>query len=94
MCQRFWTSKVRCNPADFWAEQRGSMAVTFAFTLLVLFMAIGAAIDFGRTRWAASKLQAILDSATLAAAKETSDSKRQQVFDAYFAANQSLLSGM
>lgn len=94
MSLRSWAPKAHRALADFSAERSGSAAIFFALALAVLLISVGIAIDYGRAMWASSKLQHVLDAATLAAAKETTDSKRQQAFDQYFAANKSLLGGM
>ncbi|HBH27021.1 MAG TPA: hypothetical protein DDX54_06440 [Rhodospirillaceae bacterium] len=51
----------------FWADTTGAFAIMFALTLPVLMLVLGASIDFALVTLEKQKLQATLDSATLAA---------------------------
>lgn len=53
----------------FERDARGAIAIIFAFSLLIMMMAAGAAIDFGMAYSSKSRLQSAIDSAALAAAK-------------------------
>ena len=49
-------------------DERGSIAIIFAVSLIVLTGAVGLAIDFGRAYSSRQHLQSALDAAVLAAA--------------------------
>lgn len=55
--------------ANFASDERGTVAVVFALTSLVLFLVAGMAIDLGRVYHTASRISASLDAAALAGAK-------------------------
>ena len=50
-------------------DERGTVAITFALTTIVVFAVVGGAVDFGRAVLAREKLQSTVDSAALAAAR-------------------------
>jgi Flp pilus assembly protein TadG len=50
-------------------DERGSVAIMFALTTIVVFGAVGGAVDYGRAVLAREKLQSTVDSAALAAAR-------------------------
>jgi hypothetical protein len=50
-------------------DDRGSVAIVFALTTIVVMAVVGGAVDFGRTVLAREKLQTSVDSAALAAAR-------------------------
>ena len=53
----------------FFRNERGSVAIMFALTTLVVFTVVGSAVDFGRALIARERLQSTVDSAALAAAR-------------------------
>jgi len=53
----------------FKSDERGTVAIIFALSLVVLMLACGLAIDVGRAVYANTKLRAAIDAAALAAAK-------------------------
>lgn len=61
-----WKSFV---PGRFGSDDRGTVALLFALTLIPLFIVVGLAIDGARAYYTNTKLLAVLDSAALAAAK-------------------------
>ncbi len=72
-----------------WSE-RGNVGIMCALTVLPMFLAAGAAIDFARFNAAQAQVQAALDAAALAAAAAPQDStlaKRKQIGEATFAVN-------
>lgn len=78
--------------AGFVRNQKANIAITFGLTLPVLLMGVGAAIDYGNASAHRSRLQAVADSAALAAAKElrlagTTDGTASEVARRVVAAN-------
>lgn len=73
----------------FLGDARGSVAVFFGVTALVLFGATALAVDFAMANRAKSRMQAAADAAALTAASllEASDDERQTRGEAVFAAN-------
>jgi Flp pilus assembly protein TadG len=80
-------SSVRKIGARFRDDQRGNIAVIFAFSLLPILGLVGAAVDYTRLNTARTQLQSALDSAALMISKDAatlSDSDmRQRAWD-YF----------
>jgi Flp pilus assembly protein TadG len=71
-------------------SERGNVGIMCALTVLPMFLAAGAAIDFGRFTSAQAQVQAALDAATLAAAaapQGTTLAKRQAIGSAAFFEN-------
>jgi Flp pilus assembly protein TadG len=64
----FWTS-----PLAFPRNERGSVSILFGLSCIVLFVIMGIAIDSARYQDIASRTQAALDGASLAAAKMLED---------------------
>ena len=56
---------------SFWRDSRGSVAIIFALSAMVLITLAGAAVDFGTAHYVKSSLQGSVDSALLAASKES-----------------------
>jgi len=56
--------------ASFTQDSRGTIAVTFGIAFIPLTMAIGVALDYSRANDVRASLQAALDSAVLAGAKD------------------------
>ncbi len=54
-----------------WRDSKGSVAMVFALTSLIVFASVGLAIDFGRAVHARSQLQSAADAAALAAATKS-----------------------
>jgi Flp pilus assembly protein TadG len=59
--------KWRMRASRFRNDQRGSMAVTFALSLIPISLAVGAAVDYSFANGAKSKLDAVADAAALSA---------------------------
>ncbi len=59
--------KRRMRASRFRNDQRGSMAVTFALSLIPISLAVGAAVDYSFANGAKSKLDAVADAAALSA---------------------------
>ncbi len=64
----FWT-----NPPAFHRDERGSVSILFGLSCIVLFVIMGIAINSARYQDIATRTQAGLDGATLAAAKMLAD---------------------
>lgn len=60
-------------------RQDGTVTITFGLSALTLFMAIGAAIDFGHWQAQKTQLQGVADAAALAAAQKLSNAGATQV---------------
>src|SRR5262245_66124852 len=76
----------------FSQDGRGSIAMVFALALIPIMVAVGAAIDYSRANSVKAVLQATLDSALLAGAKDGSSSwaqVAQNVFQANLSAKSS-----
>src|ERR1051325_9083236 len=56
--------------AEFKRRQDGQIAVFFALTLVPVMVGVGAAIDYARANTAKVRIQAALDAAVLAGAKD------------------------
>ena len=78
----------------FGKAEQGSMATTFALSLVPLIVAMGASIDFGYFLTARTALQSSLDAASLAAAsaRDASIPDRQKIAKASFDRNYALTS--
>ncbi|MEZ5898840.1 MAG: pilus assembly protein [Hyphomicrobiaceae bacterium] len=57
-------------------DERGTVAIIFALSLVVLLISIGLAIDTARYYAVSTRVQTVLDGATLAAAKLLADEKK------------------
>lgn len=66
---------------SFWRNKNGNIAMTFALTLIPIFMLIGGSVDFHRRQNYEVKLQSAVDSATLAAARfaASGDVKKSEI---------------
>src|SRR5262249_9230347 len=76
----------------FAQDSSGSVAMVFSLALIPIMVAVGAAIDYSRANSVKAVLQATLDSALLAGAKDGSSSwaqVAQNVFQANFSAKSS-----
>jgi Flp pilus assembly protein TadG len=73
----------------FFGDRRGSVAVMFGITSLILFGATALAVDFAMANRVKSRIQAAADAAALTAASllEASDAERQARGEAVFLAN-------
>jgi Flp pilus assembly protein TadG len=73
----------------FLKAQKGTVAVTFALSILPIFAAAGAAIDFGRYLSINTQLHAALDAASLAAASASgkTNAQREKIGKDTFASN-------
>ncbi len=73
----------------FKAAQKGTVAITFALSIVPICVAAGAAIDFARYVAVETQLGAALDAASLAAAAASgkTDAQREQIGKDVFAAN-------
>ncbi len=60
---------IRSELTRFGNDQRGSIAIIFAFCLIMLLLICGLALDFARAVHAKSRIMASLDAAALSAAK-------------------------
>ena len=58
---------------SFWRDSRGSVAIIFALSAMVLITLAGAAVDFGTAQYVKSSLQGSVDSSVLAAGKSNVD---------------------
>ena len=58
---------------SFWRDRRGSVAIIFALSAMVLITLAGAAVDFGTAQYVKSSLQGSVDSSVLAAGKSNVD---------------------
>src|SRR5262249_56885329 len=77
----------------FAQDSSGSVAMVFSLALIPIMVAVGAAIDYSRANSVKAVLQATLDSALLAGAKDGSSSwaqVAQNVFQANFSAKSSV----
>lgn len=86
------------RPSAFVSDERGAIAMLFALVLVVLGIAVGLGVDYGRAASVQSSLQGALDSAALAAAKlrqsgETNEEKIAAAARAALLANFSALGG-
>lgn len=78
--------------SKFLADERGTMAIILAVSIVILVVVVGLAVDSGRAYSASTKVTAAADTAALAAAKlledeNLSDSDLRQVAAKAFAAN-------
>ncbi len=73
----------------FCTDERGNLALMFAFAAIPFLLAAGLAVDYGRTVAAKHRLQVALDSAVLAtgALRYADDEARKALGKAYFEAN-------
>jgi Flp pilus assembly protein TadG len=73
----------------FLKAQKGTVAITFALSILPVFAAAGAAVDFGRYLSINTQLHAALDAASIAAASASgkTNAQREQIGKDTFAAN-------
>lgn len=73
----------------FCSDDRGNLALIFAFAVIPFLLSAGLAIDYGRTVAAKNRLQVALDSAVLAAGalRHGDDQARKALGKAYFEAN-------
>lgn len=76
-------------PSAFCSNERGAIAILFAFSLFVLVGAVGAAVDYGYALSKRTKLQSAADAAALAAAKvaEATLGERKTIALGVFSAN-------
>lgn len=72
---------------SFLFEKRGAAMPIIAFSIFVLLMAAGGAIDAGRAQLVEAKLSSSLDAAGLAAGSSVSTANYQDEIDKYFYAN-------
>jgi Flp pilus assembly protein TadG len=74
---------------NFLRSQTGTVAVTFALSILPIFAAVGAAVDFAHYNAINTQLTAALDAASLAAAAASgkTDAQREQIGKDTFLAN-------
>src|SRR5262249_49016768 len=85
-------SGVRTTSRRFFQSREGSVAMLFALALIPLMIAAGAALDYSRANSFKAVLQATLDSALLAGAKDGSSNWTQvalNVFQSNLAAKSS-----
>ena len=82
----FTRSIVRQSRRGWVGDDRGSIAIQFAFAMVPLIGLVGGAVDFGRAYRIDAKLQAGLDAAVLAAARDNTD-EWQAVADRTFSGN-------
>lgn len=61
--------RAAISQKNFWPDERGSVALMFALTSIVIVAVVGGAVDFGRAIVVREQLQSTVDSAALAAAR-------------------------
>ncbi len=83
--------RLRLEAGAFRADRRGNVAIIFGLSLIPVFGAVGAAVDYSRANSARTAMQAALDVTALMISKEALDLKSGQVqtkaktfFDAQF----------
>jgi Flp pilus assembly protein TadG len=83
--------RFRRDAATLRADRGGNVAIIFAFSLIPVFGAVGAAVDYSRANSARTAMQVALDTTALMISKEALDLKSAQVqtkartyFDAQF----------
>ncbi len=75
-------------PARIARDERGTIAITFGMSLLVMMASVGGAIDFGAYYASTMRLQAAVDAAALAGALATGDDEhRRSVAQSYLKRN-------
>jgi Flp pilus assembly protein TadG len=84
-------SRVRRHAANFRSAKGGNVAVIFAFSLVPMLLAVGAAVDYTRANTARTAMQAALDSTALMLSKDVTglsaseaSEKGQKYFNALY----------
>jgi Flp pilus assembly protein TadG len=81
--------RLMCNLRHFGRDRRGNVAILVAFTLVILLITVGAAVDYGRALAVRDRMANAADSAALAMGSWTNLNQDQLTTKAkqYFAAN-------
>lgn len=71
---------MKNNSVPYFLDRSGAIAPIFGLMAAVLLLFVGASVDYGRAYDTKSKLQALIDAATLAAAKGTDAAEQNSIF--------------